>query len=145
MLNLKALYDTDFNLWIERQIMALREQRLEDIDLANLIEEIEDLARRDKRALRSHLKVLLLHLLKWQFQPAQCSSGWKASISNARIEIADIFSDSPSLENYLPTVVEKVYISARILAADETSLAITRFPESCPYSLTQVLDLEFLP
>ncbi len=145
MLSLKVLYDTDFNLWVETQVTALKEQRLEDIDLSNLIEEIEDLAKRDKKALRSHLKVLLMHLLKWQFLPAKRSSSWKASISNARIEIADIFSDSPSLKTYLPTVVDKVYANARTLAADETSLAITLFPDSFPYSLPQVLDLDFLP
>lgn len=144
MLNLKVLYDTDFNLWVETQVMALKEQRLEDIDLSNLIEEVEDLAKRDKRALRSHLKGLLMHLLKGQSQPSKRSSSWKASISNARIEIADILSDSPSLKNYLPTIADQVYVSARILAADETGLAITLFPNSCPYSLTQVLDLDFL-
>lgn len=145
MLNLNVLYDTDFNLWVETQVMALKEQRLEGIDLSNLIEEVEDLAKRDKRALRSHLKGLLMHLLKWQFQSSKRSSSWKASISNARIEIADILLDSPSLKNYLPTIVDQVYVSARILAADETSLAITLFPDGCPYSLTQVLDLDFLP
>lgn len=145
MLSLKVLYDTDFNLWVETQVTALKEQRLEDIDLSNLIEEIEDLAKRDKKALRSHLKVLLTHLLKWQLQPAKRSSSWKASISNARIEIADIFTDSPSLKNYLPTVVDQVYVGARTLAADETSLEISLFPDSCPYLLAQALDLDFLP
>lgn len=145
MLKLKALYDTDFNLWVEAQLAALQSRRLEELDLSNLIEEIEDLAKRDKKALRSHLKVLLLHLLKWQFQAANRSNSWRASIANARIEIEDILSDSPSLENYLPTVVAKAYANAKTLASTETGLEIATFPENLPYELSQVLDADFLP
>ena len=145
MLKLKTLYDTDFNLWVEAQLAALQSRRLEEIDLPNLIEEIEDLAKRDKKALRSHLKVLLLHLLKWQFQPAKRSNSWRASIANARIEIEDILSDSPSLENYLPTIVDKAYANARTLASTETGVELEVFPENLPYELSQVLDTDFLP
>ncbi len=145
MLKLKTLYDTDFNLWVEAQLAALQSRRLEELDLSNLIEEIEDLAKRDTKALRSHLTGLLLHLLKWQFQAAKRSNSWRASIVNARIEIEDILSDSPSLENYLPTVVAKAYANARTLASTETGLEIATFPENLPYELSQVLDADFLP
>lgn len=145
MLKIETLYDTDFNVWIESQAEALKAQRLQDLDLPNLIEEIEALARHDKRALRSHLKVLLLHLLKWQFQRDKRSKSWKVSISNARIEIEDILSDSPSLRNYLPTVIDKTYVSARTLASIETGLDSKTFPANCPYSLSEALSLDFLP
>lgn len=145
MLKLKALYDADFNLWIETQVAALRDQHFEDLDFPNLIEEIEDSAKRDKRALRSHLKVLLLHLLKWQFQPANRSNSWNASIANARIEIEDILLDSPSLKTYLLTAVDKAYANARTLAAKETGLELQAFPESSPYRLSQILETDFLP
>ncbi|MBE9062431.1 DUF29 domain-containing protein [cf. Phormidesmis sp. LEGE 11477] len=145
MLKLRSLYNTDFHLWVANQVAALKAQRLEDLDLSNLIEEIEDLARRDKKALRSYLKVLLMHLLKWQYQPDKRSNSWKASISNARIEIEDILSDSPSLKSYLPTVVAKSYANARTLAAAETGLTVETFPADCPYILKKALDLDFLP
>ena len=145
MLKLKTLYDTDFNLWVEAQAAALREQRTEDIDLPNLIEEIEDLAKRDKRALRSHLQVLLLHLLKWQFQPSKRSNSWRTSIANARIEIEDILSDSPSLKTYLPAISDKAYANAKTLASTETGLEIASFPEKPPCKLSQALDADFLP
>ena len=95
----KSLYDIDFNLWVESLVAALRARQLGDLDLSNLIEEIEDLAKRDKEALRSYLKRLLTHLLKWQYQPSKRSKSWKVSMSNARIEIEDILLDSPSLRN----------------------------------------------
>lgn len=145
MLKLKTLYDTDFNLWVEAQLAALQSQRLEELDLSNPIEEIEDLAKRDKKALRSHLKVLLLHLLTWQFQSAKRSNSCRASIANARIEIEDILLDSPSLENYLPTIVAQAYANARTLASTETGSEIETFPENLPYELSQVLDADFLP
>ena len=145
MLKLQTLYDTDLNLWVEAQLLALEKQRFQDLDLPNLIEEIEDLAKRDKKALRSHLKVLLLHLLKWQFQSEKRSNSWKTSIANARIEIEDILLDSPSLKNYLPTVVDRVYVNARQLASTETGLTISAFPESFPFPSDKLLDVSFLP
>lgn len=145
MLKTQSLYDTDFNSWVERQVAALRNQQLQDLDMPNLIEEIEDLARRDKKALRSYLRVLLLHLLKWQFQPNKRSPSWSASIANARIEIEDILSDSPSLKDYLPQVFDKAYANARTLAAKETGIDILALPESCPYSPLQALEDSFLP
>ncbi|MEL7068324.1 MAG: DUF29 domain-containing protein [Cyanobacteria bacterium J06581_3] len=145
MLKLKSLYDVDFNLWIEEQVDALRRGHMEGLDLSNLIEEIEDLARKDKKALRSHLEVLLMHLLKWQFQSGKRSKSWKTSITRARFEIEDILADSPSLKHYLPTVVAKTYKRAKTIAADETGLAIASFPADCPYSLDKALDLAFLP
>jgi hypothetical protein len=145
MLKLKSLYDNDFNLWAENQAAALRSNRLEDLDRSNLIEEIEDLARRDKKALRSYLKVLFLHLLKWQYQPDKRSKSWKISISNARIEIEDILLDSPNLRNYLSTVVDQSCVNALRLATDETNLAIEAFPIECAYTLAEALALDFLP
>ena len=145
MLKVKSLYDVDFNLWVEEQVVALKGGRLEDLDLPNLIEEVESLARKDRKALRSYLEVLLIYLLKWQFQPEKRSKSWDTSITRARIEIEDIYMDSPSLRNYLPTVTGKVYDRAKLLAAKETGLAKTAFPAECPYELKQALDMDFLP
>ncbi|MBW4417855.1 MAG: DUF29 domain-containing protein [Myxacorys californica WJT36-NPBG1] len=145
MLKTQVLYDTDFNLWVESQLRALQEGRYEDLDMINLLEEIEDLGKRDRQALRSDLNVLFTHLLKWQFQPSQRSNSWKASIRNARLRILDILEDSPSLKNYLPTVLENGYLAGRKIATDETGLSIDTFPESSPYSLEQALDEDFLP
>ncbi|MEO0768748.1 MAG: DUF29 domain-containing protein [Cyanobacteria bacterium J06649_4] len=145
MLKLKSLYDVDFNLWVEEQVRALKNERMEDLDLLNLIEEVEALAREDKKALRSYLEVLLLHLLKWQFQPSKRSKSWKTSIIRSRFEIEDIIGDSPSLQNYLPTVIDKVYKRARVIAEQETGLPRQHFPAECPYTLVQALDIEFFP
>jgi len=64
-----ATNSTDFNLWIQQTAQLLREHRWQEIDLENLIEEVEDLGKSERRAITSQLIRLLLHLLKWQYQP----------------------------------------------------------------------------
>ncbi|RZM76121.1 DUF29 domain-containing protein [Leptolyngbya iicbica] len=136
MLQTKPLYDHDFNLWVAAQQAALKEHRYIDLDLPNLIEELDGLTKRDKRALKSQLRVLLTHLLKWQYQPQKRSSSWQASIDNARVETVDILDDSPSLRNYLPEILSQCYQFARKQAAKETHLAMDT---DCPYALEQAL------
>ena len=93
----QSLYERDFCLWLERQAALLREGRFDELDLANLIEEIEAMARKDKKAIKSNLVVLLTHLLKHQFQPEQRSSSWRGSIVEHRQRLRDDFEESPSL------------------------------------------------
>jgi predicted DNA-binding ribbon-helix-helix protein len=85
-----TLYDQDFSLWVEAQVSALKTQRYDELDLSNLLEELESLTRRDRRSLKSHLRVLLMHLLKWQFQLQKRTVSWQVTIANARQNIADI-------------------------------------------------------
>lgn len=96
-------YNKDFFNWTEAQVRYLKLRQFEKLDLENLVEEIESLGRRDKRALQSHLMVLLTHYLKKKFQPeAQGNShSWEASIQNAEIEIELILKDSSSLKKLL--------------------------------------------
>lgn len=135
----KTLYNQDFNQWLAEQIKALRQGQLNQLDLENLIEELESLGKSDKRALTSYLKVLVMHQLKWQYQPKKQSSSWLNSINNARFEISLILEDSPSLENYLSEALTKAYAAARKEAAQETSIDPNQFPETCSYSLRDLL------
>jgi len=136
----KTLYDHDFNLWLSEQVQLLQDGLLGELDIANLIEELESLARRDKRALTSHLKVALQHLLKWDTQPEKRSQSWISSILNARSEVLLILEDSPSLRNYVPEVLPRAYDLARNDAKVETGLPLDRFPQQCPYTFEHVLE-----
>jgi hypothetical protein len=64
---LSQLYETDFNLWIEQTVNHLKKGNLQTLDLDNLIEEISDMGRNNRREVFGRLKVLLMHLLKWQY------------------------------------------------------------------------------
>jgi hypothetical protein len=140
-----SLYDRDFMLWIETTTQLLKEQKFTELDLENLIEEIEDMGRSHKSALRSNLIVVLLHLLKWKYQSDKRTNSWKGNIREHRRRLDEDFEDSPSLKNYYGEIYEKCYQNARKQAADETGLDLEAFPIESPFTPEQVLDPEFLP
>ena len=104
-------------------------------------------ARSEQHALQSHLKQLLMHLLKWQYQPSRRQQGrsWATTIVNARSEIADLVERSPGLEPHVEPLLHKAYPTARRLAEIQTRLPLTTFPATCPWTLEQVLDDDFFP
>jgi len=110
-----VLYDQDFYAWTQEQAALLREGAVHELDLTNLAEEIESLGKSDRRALGSHLRNLVMHLLKWQYQPHGRLTGhsWESSIRTARDEIAMILEDSHSLVATVPELLARRYALAR--------------------------------
>jgi Domain of unknown function DUF29 len=139
------LYDTDFALWAEQTAQMLKDGRISDIDLEHLIEEVEDLSGRERDALYRNLKVVLLHLLKWEFQPHKQTNSWRASIREHRQRIKRQIKKSPSLKSYPNEILDECYDEARELAVDETGLPLNIFPAECPYAIADILSSEFLP
>jgi ribosomal protein L29 len=141
----KPGYEEDFYAWALENAVLLRAARLSEIDAEHIAEELEDMGKSERRALRSHLHNLLLHLLKWQFQPAHRGVSWKLSIRNARHRIGIIVQDSPSLGPQIQGLIMEEYPPARLDAIDETGLPKASFPDTCPYRDDQVIDQAFLP
>ena len=139
------LYDRDFFKWIETTANLLRSQRFGEIDLENLIEEIESMGRSEKNALESNLEVLLMHLLKYKYQPQKISNSWKYTIREHRLRIIKSLKSSPSLKIYFLEIFAACYKNARDLAADESGLEIMTFPESSPFTPEETIDSNFLP
>lgn len=123
----------------------LRKGALEALDRDNLAEEIDTLGRSERREIESRLNVLLLHMLKWKYQPAKRKAGWKASIVEARRQIGRTILESPSLSGYPEEVLADEYEVARLKAADETGLDEAVFPPRCPFSVSELLDPNYLP
>ena len=140
-----ALYETDFFAWSREQADLLRAGRLGQADIEHIAEEIESMGRTEKRELVSRLAVLLMHLLKWRFQPEKRSASWEATVQVRRNRLADHLDDNPSLKPLLPQALASAYRDARLEAAAETGLAVSAFPEACPWTLAQSLDAEFWP
>jgi Domain of unknown function DUF29 len=140
-----ATYDSDFHLWSQTQAAAIRKGKFAEIDLENVAEEIESLGRSDRREIRSRLEIILIHLLKWQFQPAKRKNGWKASIYESRRKVKMLIEESPSLRSFPEQVLAEEYHSAVHQASTETGLSVSRFPPECPYTIANVLDKDFLP
>ena len=139
------LYDRDYTLWLEETIRHLGDRQFEELDLLNLIEELEGMSRSEKRAVYSNLKILLMHLLKYRYQPTKRSNSWRSTIREHRQRLKRAFQESPSLKNYFHENFLDCYQDARELAADETGLALEAFPMESPFSQEEILNTEYLP
>ena len=138
-------YHQDFYGWTQEQAKLLREHRIEELDLENLLEEIESMGKSEKRELESRLELLLMHLLKWYYQPNFQGKSWELTIREQRAKSARHLMENPSLKGKLNEVFEYAYEDARMWAARETGLSLDTFPESCPWAFEQVIDPAFFP
>lgn len=140
-----SLYDADYLSWLDATADALKRKDYEAIDWENIVEEIEDMGRREQQSLESNLVVLLLHLLKWQFQPDHRSGRWESSMLELRRRIRRAIQASPSLKPYLENCLAECYEDAVDQAASQTGLPRATFPTDCPYTVGQVMTKGFLP
>ena len=139
-----GLYEQDYYLWLEKTAQTLRDRNC-DLDWDNLLEEIKTLGRSEKKSVKSNLRVVLLHLLKWKYQHQKRSRSWFLSLAEHRQRLYDDFEDSPSLKSYCHDAFAKVYGEARKQAARETDLSLSHFPEVCPFNREQALAEDWLP
>ena len=140
-----SLYERDFYLWLQITINLLKEGKFSEINLENLLEELESMGRSDKNALKSNLRVLLMHLLKYKYQPEKRTNSWVYTIREHRKRIRDAFKTSPSLYHFFEDIFNESYQDARELAADETGLSIAIFTPDSPFTEEEVLNPDFLP
>lgn len=138
-------YDQDFYAWLLMSAQLLRERRFPELDVENLAEELEGMARSDRRQLVNRFAVLLAHLLKWQFEPERRSKSWKGTIKEQRKRIELLLKDSPSLKYDIDDKIHDAYELAIIMASNETGLNEQIFPQTCEYSFKEILDNKFFP
>jgi hypothetical protein len=136
-------YERDFYSWTFEQARLVREGRWEGVDRENVAEEIESLGREQFAKLRSALRVLLMHVLKWDYQPERRSRSWVLSIEAQRVELEDVLEGNPGLKPKIAEAIAKGYRGAIIEAMRETSLEKSVFPAQCPYSWDDIVSREF--
>ena len=115
MINLKQLYDRDFNLWIEKIKEAIQNRDFENMDWDNLLDEIDDMGKSEKRSLDSYMQRLIEHILKlkfWNSEVERCRRGWQQEVVNFRNRIKRILKKNPSLNNYLKSEYFDIYQDA---------------------------------
>ena len=139
------LYDKDFFAWTQEQVELIKNKAFDKLDIAHLIEEVESMGNQNKTELRNCFSILLMHLLKWKYQPEFKSKSWYLTIVQQRSDIMDLISDNPSLKRYLPELFEKGYKKAIPLVAAETGISKKAFPLLSEWRIEQVLDDEFYP
>lgn len=145
------LYDADVVAWAERQAKALRRHADNEIDWENVAEEIEDLAASRKREMRSRLRLICEHLLKWEHllrtrpdysDPISC---WRSELTEHREQLADLLEESPSLRRIADDALPRQFAHARQSVERKMGKSLGLSDDACPWSLEQVLSLDFLP
>jgi hypothetical protein len=147
-------YEADFQGWINQTISQLKNREFGSLDVEHLIEELVDLGKSERNALKSNLTILLAHLLKLKAQanaPEMMKNSWYSSVLEHRQRILDSLDNTPSLKSYLEESVDKAYPNARKLAIKESRLAKYGvqipnedvYPMECPFKISQILDEDF--
>jgi len=142
--NLKNIYEIDEHLWLEETIKLLREKRFNELDLENLIEELESLARRDKSKVASLTEQIIRHFLLLQYWTTEFednSNHWKTEVIGFRSQIKRDLTTN--LSNYLTENLESIYQDAVRFVKQKTKYSV-KFPDTCPYTLEQILEQNYL-
>lgn len=142
-----SLYDKDFYAWTQEQVNLLRTNALSKLDIEHLIEEVESMGSSEKRELGHRLTILLMHLLKWKYQPARRGMSWELTIKEQRSELKYLLKQNPSLKNHekLHETFLHAYDTSILKAAKETKLSPHAFPVNCEWTIDQILSDEFFP
>jgi hypothetical protein len=141
------LYEHDFFQWTQTTAALIRQGKWHEVDPESLAEELESLGKRDRRELESRIEVLTMHLLKWRYQPAgrEHSHSWYDTILEQRGQMQRLLDDSPSLRPQVATLLDQRYSRARRRAIGATRLPESLFPQTCPWTIAQLLDDDFWP
>lgn len=143
---LKDLYEQDEHLWLTEMVKLLKENRREELDIENLIEELEDLGKRDKNRVESFLRQIIIHLLLLQYWTEEYEYNyrhWQGEIATFRIQLNRTLT--ANLKKHLLENQEDIYQEAVFIVTQKTGLSIYIFPSNSPYSLEQLLDKDWLP
>lgn len=146
VINLKAieqLYEEDYTLWLDQTANVLKTGDFSQLDITHLVEELEALGSEQRRKVKSYLRQLLKHILFYHYWSIpECKNHWSVEIDNFRVELKELIQ-SRTLYNYLLFVKDEVYRDAVRQAKKKSDLKC--FPEICPYTIEQILDIDFYP
>jgi hypothetical protein len=145
--NMGIAYEKDIVAWANEQANFIRSGRFDLLDLEHIAEEIEDVGKSEQRELENRMAILLAHLLKWQYQPARRGASWQKTIKVQRTQVNRRIQKTPSFKHTLQDTEwwEDTWGDAITQASKETGIELTVFPEICPWTPEQILDLEFFP
>jgi hypothetical protein len=135
-----ARYEDDLYSWAVEQAALLRAGRVTEADAKNIAEELDDVGNEQYDKLESALRVILMHLLKWDYQPERRSRSWRLSIAVQRNHVEKILRKNPGLKPHIDEATADAYRNARLEAADETGLDENTFPVQNPYSWEDIME-----
>ena len=139
----RARYEDDLCAWVDEQVSLLRTGQVAELDLNNIAEELSDVGKTQSWRLWSALRVLVMHMLKWDQRPERQSTSWVRSIREQRRRYAKLLEASPSLKAQRDGILEDVYPTSRGWASEETHIPEDEFPAECPYDWEDILERPF--
>jgi hypothetical protein len=139
------LYEQDIYAWAQATAALIRAEKWHEVDAASVAEEVESVGASEYRAVSSAIYQVLVHLLKWRYQPRRRSRSWQSSLVEHRNRVPRGLRRSPSLAREIPTMIVEEYPAARRKASVQTGLPLATFPDACPWTPDQILDHDFLP
>ncbi|MBD2186908.1 DUF29 domain-containing protein [Pseudanabaena mucicola] len=142
----QSLYESDYLLWIQETIANLKSKNFECLDIDNLIEEIEDLGRSQRKELESRLKTLLEHLLKRIYvNMPDCFNGWENTIREQRSQIEVLLNNYPSLKSYWDEHLSSAWRIALKYARKEYQSHGFNFPDTWQFEndIDSILNIDF--
>ncbi|MFB2836861.1 DUF29 domain-containing protein [Floridanema evergladense] len=145
VIDLKTLYETDDYEWLSATIELLKNRQFNALDLENLIEELEDLGSEKRNAVVSLLNQIIRHLLLleyWTSERERNINHWRSEIVNFRDQLDQRLTTN--LRNYLQENLDSIYKRALLYVKEKTGYSV-EFPSECPYTLEQLLDLNWFP
>ncbi|MFB2834993.1 DUF29 domain-containing protein [Floridanema evergladense] len=145
VIDLKSLYETDDYEWLQSTIELLKNRQFNALDLENLIEELEDLGSEKRNAVVSLLNQIIRHLLLldyWTSERERNINHWRSEIVNFRDQLDQRLTTN--LRNYLQENLDFIYKRALLYVKEKTGYSV-EFPDECPYTLEQLLDLNWFP
>jgi hypothetical protein len=139
-------YNSDFAAWAYQQAVLLKSGQFKDLDIENLVEEMEAMSRSEHRELKNRLAILIMHLLKWKYQPERQGNSWRRTINVQRTDIYELLQDSPSLKAHFhdKNWLQNVWDAALVLAEKETQLDGI-FPDDPIWSIDEILKNGWYP
>jgi hypothetical protein len=133
-------YEEDFAAWLQAQANLLRERRFDELDIPNLVEEVESVGRSEFRALESALALILLHMMKWDYQTERQGKSWRSTINAQRRKVAKLLKDNPSFKSRLKEAVAGAYDGVPDEVDEATGVPAHRLPPTCPYSWDEIMN-----
>jgi hypothetical protein len=132
--------EADLYSWAMRQAELLRAGRLSEIDPVAIAEEIDDVGEEQYDKLESALRIIMLHLLKWDNQPDRRTRSWTASVREQRRRVLRQLRKNPGLKSRLDEALGEAYEDARDEASAETGLPLNAFPATRPYEFQAIME-----
>jgi hypothetical protein len=136
----RARYDGDLYTWAVEQAALLRAGRIAEADALNIAEELDDVGNEQYDKLESALRIILLHLLKWDHQTQRRSRSWRSSIVVQRNHVRKVLRKNPGLKPFVDEAIAEAYRDARVMAADEMNCNERDIPERCQYSWNDIME-----